>query len=217
MLIFDILYIIFLNSNGTCISHQKISATSGNFTAVLDPQNHYNFGMSVSDLGDLDQDGHRDVIVGADSSDDNSGSVFVIFLNSNGKSISHQKIASTVGNFYAELTEWNSFGCSVSAIEDLNNDGIQDAAVGADYNTPGHVYIIFLNLDGTCLSHQVLNDADGDFTGVLQANGYFGTSITTLTDLNGDGIKEIAVGSHDLSGRGAVYVFLSGNLLKFLI
>lgn len=39
--------------------------------------------------------------------------------------------------------------------------------------------------------------------------GRFGTSITSITDLNGDGLRDIAVGAPlEDENRGAVYIFL---------
>ncbi|MCA9108339.1 MAG: FG-GAP repeat protein [Planctomycetaceae bacterium] len=47
-------YVLFLNTDGTVRSHQKINDTEGNFTATsfID-----RFGSSVDSLGDLDGDG----------------------------------------------------------------------------------------------------------------------------------------------------------------
>ena len=94
------MWILFLNTNGTVKSHQKISDTQGGFTGTLDDVDV--FGNSVAALGDLDGDGIGDLAVGAAFDDDGGqdrGAVWILFLNSNGTVKSHQKISDTQGGF----------------------------------------------------------------------------------------------------------------------
>ena len=77
-------WILFLNTDGTVKSHQKISSTEGGFTGTLDPGEK--FGSSVASLGDLDGDGPSvlALAVGASLDDDggkNNGAVWVLFLD----------------------------------------------------------------------------------------------------------------------------------------
>ncbi|MCH8823510.1 MAG: FG-GAP repeat protein [Planctomycetes bacterium] len=75
-------WVLFLNTDGTVKSHQKISSTQGGFTGLLDDSDF--FGYSVGALGDLDGDGIGDLAVGADRDDDgglNRGAVWVLFLD----------------------------------------------------------------------------------------------------------------------------------------
>ena len=78
-------WILFLNTDGTVKSHQKISDTAGGFTGSLD--DHDLFGRSVASLGDLDGDGVTDLGVGAiwdDDGGENRGAVWILFLNADG-------------------------------------------------------------------------------------------------------------------------------------
>ena len=61
-------------------SFQKISDTSGAFTAAMNNADY--FGISVSGVGDLNQDGILDLAVGAPYDDDGGttrGAVYVLF------------------------------------------------------------------------------------------------------------------------------------------
>jgi hypothetical protein len=62
-------------------------------------------------------------------------------------------------------------------------------------------------LPGTVKSHQKISDTQGNFTGTLNDDDYFSSS---LGDLDGDGVGDLAVGApaddDGGSGRGAVWV-----------
>ncbi len=217
-------WVLFLNSDGTVKSHQKISDTQGNFSGSLGDSDY--FGWSVTSLGDLDEDGITDIAVGAafdDDGDNNSGAVWILFLNSNGTVKSYQKISNKKGDFSGTLNTYDLFGGSLSCIGDLDGDSITDIAVGAYQDddgggtgsSRGAIWILFLNTDGTVKSEQKLSQTQGNFSGVLDETDGFGSSLTTIGDLNGDGVNDIAVGAYqdDDGGinRGAVWVlFLNG-------
>ncbi len=83
------------------------------------------FGVSVSDAGDLDNDGCVDVVVGAyreDGGEEDAGRAYVFS-------------AATGGLLHALSSPnpeyWGRFGVSVSDAGDLNNDGCTDVLVGA--------------------------------------------------------------------------------------
>lgn len=74
-------WILSLAKDGTVMSHQKISATSGGFEGDLDRGDE--FGV-VSSLGDFDGDGHADIVVGARLDDDGGydrGAVWILLLD----------------------------------------------------------------------------------------------------------------------------------------
>lgn len=210
-------YIIFLNSNGTVQSQQKISSTSGNFTGVLDDGDI--FGSSVSSLGDLNNDGVSDLAVGAEYDGDGGywhGAVWILFLNSDGTVLGHQKINEQEGGFTGTFNGGSpTFGSDIANIGDLNNDGNVDIAVGSRRDEDGGsrrgaVWILFLNNDGTVNSHQKISDTEGNFDAVLEFEDYFGGSVANIGDLNGDGIVDLAVSAYrdDDGGanRGAIYI-----------
>ena len=209
-------WILFLNANGTVKAHQKISDTQGGFTGILDTSDI--FGASVTPIGDLDGDNFIDIAVGAYYDDDggsNNGAIWILFLNSDGTVKSHQKISATQGNFTGILEPNDYFGVSCEWLGDLNGDGTNDLAVGATRDDDGGtnrgaVWILFLNNNGTVNSHVKISDTQGNFTGVLYDFDELGISIARSDDINGDGTKDLIVGSRycDDGGidRGAVWI-----------
>ncbi|MFK7749302.1 MAG: T9SS type B sorting domain-containing protein [Kordia sp.] len=218
-----ILFFIFLMYN--CLSYtqnysvadsQKINESVGNFIGDLDVND--NFGISIDAIGDLDGNGVNDLALGAYTDDDggtNKGAVWILFMDSNNEVISHTKISDTSGNFTGILDAEDRFGGAVAYLGDLNNDGLIELAVGADYDGDGGfwhgaVWILSLNSDGTVNAHSKISDTQGGFTGFINGDAIFGTDIENIGDLNGDGIQDLAVGSRrDADGgsrRGAVWI-----------
>ena len=205
---------MFLNSDGTVKSSQKIAHNTGGFGALVDGDF---FGLAVAALGDVDNDGIQDVAVGAildDTGGTNRGAVYVLFLNSNGTVKSSQKIAHNTGGFGA-LADSDLFGVGVAGLGDLDNDGIEDLAAGVyldDTGGPdrGAVHILFLNSDGTVKSSQKIAHNTGGFGALADGDSF--SVVARLGDVDNDGIEDLAVGAdHDDTGgpnRGAAYVLL---------
>ncbi|MCP5443792.1 MAG: DUF4347 domain-containing protein [Chromatiaceae bacterium] len=209
-------YILFMNADGTIKATQKISDSSGGLTASLD--NGDNFGRSVAGIGDINGDGIGDIAVGADYDDDGGsdrGAVYILMLNSDGTVKAEQKISSTAGGLTGGLANNDRFGRAVAGIGDLDGDGIDDIAVGAEKDDDGGtnrgaVYVLMLNADGTVKAQQKISDNAGGLAAALDDGDAFGVSVAGLGDLNGDGTNDIAVGTlYDDDGgsdRGAVYI-----------
>ena len=138
-------------SNGNVLSHQKVSATHGGFTGSLAVSDE--FGNSCASVGgDLNGDGVLDLVVGAYSDDDGgqaTGAVYIVFMQTNGNVLSHQKVSATHGGFTGSLDNSDNFGGSSASVGgDLNGDGVLDLVVGAygdgdGASGAGAVYILF--------------------------------------------------------------------------
>jgi hypothetical protein len=194
-------WILFLNTDGTVKSEQKISATAGGFGGALQPGD--DFGVSVAALGDLDGDGTSELGVGAWFDDDggvDQGALWILFLNPDGTVAGEQEINETGGGFGGVLDPNDRWGAAVAALGDLDQDGIPDVAVGAHQDDDGGtdqgaVWILFLNADGTVKAEQKISATAGSFGGDLDPVDRFGHGIASLGDLDADGTIDIAVGA----------------------
>ncbi|MCP4135400.1 MAG: hypothetical protein GY754_30805 [bacterium] len=217
-------YILFMNADGSVKNDQKISNEKGNFTGTLN--SGVRFGVSVANIGDLDNDGVTDIAVGSNLDDDgssDSGALWILFLNTDGTVKNHRKISATEGGSpgLPESEAGNNFGVSVAGLGDHDGDGIPDIAVGAHmeangFADEGAVFILFLNRDGTIKSHYKIIDTSTNFELLFDNNDYFGISVASIGDINNDGVGDIAVGAHgddntgvdgtSDSNAGAIYI-----------
>ena len=200
-------WILFLKSDGTVESQQKISDTAGNFSGTF-PGAPGSERFSVpSALGDVDEDGVTDLAVGApfdNAGDTSQGAVWILFLNDDGTVKSHQKISGVDGGFDGTLQVGDAFGAETAAPDDLNNDGTPDLLVGAEFDDDGGsnlgaqrgaVWILYLNDDGTVANHKKISDTRGGFDGSLDDGDVFGSGLSPLGDLDEDGNPDLAAGA----------------------
>ncbi len=110
------------------------------------------------------------------------------------------------------LADIDAFGTSIANIGDLNGDGVNDLAVGAEDDDGGGsqrgaVHIMFMNTDGSVDSTVEINGTTTN--GPTLANlDVFGSSIANIGDLDGDGVNDLVVGAmlDGSKSRGAVHI-----------
>ncbi|MFZ5946778.1 MAG: FG-GAP-like repeat-containing protein [Stygiobacter sp.] len=163
-------------------------STAENWTAESNQESAY-FGFSVSTAGDVNGDGYSDVIVGSryyDNGQINEGRAFVYHGSSSG--------LSTTSNWTAESNQESAeFGWSVSTAGDVNGDGYSDVIVGARYYDNGET-----NEGGSFVYHgssSGLSTTTNWTAESNQADAYFGYSVSTAGDVNGDGYSDVIVGA----------------------
>ncbi len=210
------IYIMRLATDGFVKSFTKITKNKNGFTGNIESGDI--FGSGFAALGDINNDGHYDIAVGAEYDDDGgnwNGAIYILALDTSGMVLNTQKISATTGGFTGILTGSPAFGCDIANIGDLNGDGINDLAVGSRRDNDGGtrhgaVWILFMNSNGTVHHQKKISDTQGGFTGTLGYEDYFGVSVEYLGDINNDGHIELAVGSHfdDDGGTdiGAIYI-----------
>lgn len=209
-----IVWICFLNPDGTVLQEQAIGSGAGGFGGALDVGD--SFGNAIASLGDLDGDGTLEVAIGAPGDDDGlsaAGAVWIVSLNADGSVAREQKISSTSGGLTGSLPGAGFFGTAVAALGDLSGDGISELAVGApDILPEGVVWILELDPSGQVRSELQITEGQGGFEGTIGTSGRsFGRALAAVGDLEGSGATTLVVGASylepfDLWERGAVWV-----------
>src|SRR5262245_12457139 len=116
--------------------------------------------------------------------------------------ISSYKIIANTPLVGIKLTTDAMFARGVTSIGDLDDDGVQDIAVGSvgdddgGFNT-GAVWIVFLRADKTARSSAKISELKGGLVADLLDEDGFGRALTGIGDLDGDGIPDLAVGANE--------------------
>ncbi len=209
-------YIHFMNIDGSINSTAKIDFTTPNGPGLVSSGDE--FGWDIANLGDLNLDGVQDLAVAASGDDvfaGNAGAIHIHFMNTDGSIDTTVKIDGTTPNG-PSLAASDFYGTSVANIGDLDGDGVQDLAVGADLDDAGGsnrgaVHIHFMNTDGSVDSTIEINSTTVNGP-ALADNDEYGWGVTAIGDLDGDGVQDLAVGAtYDNAGgtdRGGAHLHL---------
>jgi hypothetical protein len=172
---------------------------------VFGEQPHDWFGRRVHTAGDVNGDGYDDVIVGApqfDTTNPDTGKSYLYYGSATGLSTTAAWTA--VGTQGGEL-----FGRDGKTAGDVNGDGYDDVIVGAHFyrhgqTGEGRAYAFYGSATG--LSPKADWFAESNSVGA-----WFGRSVGTAGDVNGDGYDDVIVGAPKLDNgemdEGRAYFF----------
>jgi hypothetical protein len=179
-------------------------ATAANWS-VESNQTAAQMGISVASAGDVNGDGFDDVLIGThqyDSSFTNEGSVALYYGSATGIGATPDWVV------YGGQANAN-LGISVASAGDVNGDGYSDILVGAEYYTAanaqeGAAYLWYGSPTVPSVS------ANWSATGGV-ANAFFGQSVASAGDVNGDGYSDILIGAYNYangqSTEGAAFLW----------
>jgi len=164
---------------------------------------------SAATAGDVNGDGYSDIIAGAqfyDNGQIDEGRVYAYYGSSSG--------LPSVANWTAESNQAGAaYGIMVSTAGDVNGDGYSDVIVGAQFydngqTDEGRAYVYYGSASG-------LSDT-ANWTAECEQNySYFGISVSTAGDVNGDGYADVIVGapyfSNGEASEGRAYVYYGSS------
>ncbi|MEZ4827643.1 MAG: VWA domain-containing protein [Bacteroidia bacterium] len=208
------IWLILLKKDGTVKNHYFFSGRTPGIMGQL-PKDQL-FGSDIALLSDMDGDGVKEWAVGcAMDPEKGKGNVWILFPDKNGNIKKNIIIETGSGGFSGNLTRGDQFGIAVESLGDLDQDGTIDLAVGAMLDdeagfNKGAVWILFLNPEGSVKQHQKIISNHNGFSGYIDLDDRFGTSLALVGDMNGDTIPDLAVSAYsdDDGGKdkGGIYV-----------
>ena len=199
------IFIMFMNTDGSLDKTIEINSGTTNGPDLSDNDQ---FGWSVANIGDLNDDGVTDLAVGARGDD----TVHILFMNSCNQCNANAAVSSVVeiNSTTLGVTVSGTFGDSVASMGDLDGDNVQDLVIGSRTDTGGgSVRIVYMNTDGSSKS-SVLIDSTSPNGPTISSGDWFGNAVANIGDLDGDGITDMAVGAsyddHGGTHRGALHI-----------
>jgi len=171
-------------------------------------------GRSVSAAGDVNGDGIDDLLIGAyraDSNGINSGSNYVVFGRSTAfaATINLSSLDGSTGFRLDGVAALDRSGYSVSAVSDVNGDGIDDlliGAFGADHNGDysGASYVVFgrSTAFASVINLSSLDGSSGFRLDGVSAGDNSGRAVSAAGDVNGDGIDDLLIGAYRADSNG---------------
>ncbi|MES2641688.1 MAG: integrin alpha [Myxococcota bacterium] len=136
----------------------------------------------TSFVGDVDGDGHDDVLIGRP--DEGNGEADLLLGPFSG-----DRDVATADSVFTTLVDYSYAGTTIGA-GDFDADGLSDLLIGAPSDITGRAYVVYGPAVGRDLS-----EADAVLRGVT-TDGDAGTLVQNAGDLDGDGIDDILVGTN---------------------
>ena len=171
------------------------------------------YGLSVGSAGDLNGDGHGDIVIGipqydTGSAEDNTGRIEVLY--------GQKRNPTTASAWTGQGDEVEAyFGAAMRSAGDVNGDGFDDIIIGAygadaGLTDNGRVDVFHGSPDGP----SVYSSPSWSMPGGTAGEG-FGGAVAGVGDVDGDGYDDVLIGSIYYSGtvpnEGKVELYLGSQ------
>lgn len=183
-------YILFPAENGEINAYTPITQHTNGLNVNLTPATQ--FGVRVAALGDWDYDGVPDLLVGQPKSNTgpiNYGSAWILLLRSDGTVKKFFEYSGRTEGLIGQLGRDRRFGMDLTAMGDIDFNGVGDIAVGAPMmmsKGEGEVWLLLLEKDGSIKEAIRYANAQNGFPKKgLKAGDQFGGSLSAYNKGSG--------------------------------
>jgi len=194
--------------NPTSIPLAAVAAGKGGFAIDGAAPNDYS-GRAVQRLGDINGDGHGDLVVSAHSAANNAGRIYVVFGKNAGGPINLANLEDSKRGFeIVGEAAGDTAGRSISGAGDVNGDGLPDILIGAPRSavngkSSGTSYVVFGKTDLEPVFLELIAVGQGGFSIEGEAaQNFSGQSLRGAGDVNGDGLADLLIGALGASPNG---------------
>ncbi len=214
----------------------NLSSLNGANGFKLDGENNNDWsGHSISKAGDINGDGHADIIIDAYGypKGNYTGRSYVVFGGQEvgSKGVFNLSSLNGANGFKLDGENNNDYNGNlgnkfISAAGDINGDGYGDVVIGVygypGGNSKGRSYILFGGYQVGSRGTIALSSFDGISGFIIDGennNDYSGISVSAAGDINGDGVADLIIGAYGYPGgsnRGRSYVIF-GDIPPVLV
>ena len=209
-------YVVWGKDTDSSVQLANVATGTGGFRIVGQAAGD-GAGQALASVGDMNGDGKAEILIcaaGNDAGGADAGAAYVVFGKATGTEVDLNAVAGGVGGFRITGQAGDHVGEVLTALGDVNGDGISDILVGASGND--RAYVVYgKSGTGEVLLSDVASGTGGFVITPEGAGDLSQLSVAAGGDFNRDGIADLVIGtptnSEGGADAGAVYVVWGGG------
>jgi hypothetical protein len=192
-------YVVFGGPDLEDLALEDIRAGVGGFAIDDNEASGSHAGISVDGVGDMNDDGLADIVIGGYQSDAvlaESGRAYLVFGKTDGDEVDLEEIAAGVGGFVMDGEAENDHaGWSVAGAGDVDDDGVPDVVIGAPDAGAGRVYVVHgkATFEPVLLADVAAGIGGFAIDGPAGSEAGAGRDVDGAGDVNADGLADLVI------------------------